>query len=643
MRSSNRLLIALLAFVLSCGPPPQQRASVVPTEADVALGATHDLLILSCADQLSLIDFVLPVAATAFFVGMGRLDAAIYLPEALAEASIPKCKPVKATVTDAAFSGDSFELEATGNPRAFKAHTRQEGSATFTAKVTVDKEIIEVSSSFRSWKVNRVVLAPVCETVDESLPGWIPAGGGAMFSRALFHDDKPLDGYGYFGVNDPRLTLNDDSGLVTGQITKDTGTFTLTSPDDPTFALTLTAYDAKAFDQLTLNRLTNEVVFVGARTEIQSVATIGGKVPCISGFPRTVQITTPTVCGFRDASGDPAKFVDQLNHPVDVEALAPGTCSLNVAMEGSALTAALSFPVFRSFETIELPEAAKQPAISMTDFWVQSDNEMFVVGWKDDLSGNLQSATLRRTSGQWGPLLTTNTPRHLQAVHGAAGSVFAVGNNGQGSMWTGTSWSAFDAGVAADLNDVWVRSATEAYAVGGSGTFVRYDGSEWSALDAGVTSDLRSVWGDSAGNVYAVGWNGVGKKWDGAEVTELFPAGMMDGGFHANDISGTGPDDLWVLSNTAALHLSGGTWTRPFEDSDSGTSFLQAQPMSGGFTYLLVYRNGQAYLDRYDGTRTVAIPVPGAARAITAVGNDVYVFNEAAVLKYRHDPTDVFP
>src|SRR4030042_147839 len=101
MRDSfaTSVLCAALAILLGasgCGlnilPDPEVMAAALPSEADVAVGATHDLLLAACQDHLTLMGLVAPVAVTAVFVGLGRLDAVFYLPGALVEAAVPSCK-----------------------------------------------------------------------------------------------------------------------------------------------------------------------------------------------------------------------------------------------------------------------------------------------------------------------------------------------------------------------------------------------------------------------------------------------------------------------------------------------------------------------------------------------------------------------
>jgi hypothetical protein len=142
VRPALHIAVALLVCSgCNCNliPDPQKRAASVPPSATVAVGATHDVLVIAGQDRVTLTRFVFPVAATALFVGLGRLDAAFYLPGALTKAAIPQCETVDFAVSGAKLDGSGFTLEATMNPNAFKAHATGEGEATFSAQVAFSR------------------------------------------------------------------------------------------------------------------------------------------------------------------------------------------------------------------------------------------------------------------------------------------------------------------------------------------------------------------------------------------------------------------------------------------------------------------------------------------------------------------------
>lgn len=649
-----RLVVAVVVSSLGsgCVCTGDSRAAALPQSANVALGASHDVLVVACQDRVTLLDFVFPVAATALFVGFGRLDAAFYLPDALVEAAVPQCKDTRYSVSGAKLEGAAFELEPTANDKAYKLHSRAEGESTFSAVAKVGNESIEVSTTLTALKPDRLELTLQCDTAwtgEEVLQGWVPVGGTVGFQQRLFRGTTPLTGYGLIGFSSPGLVVEQQHAAgVAVTVSAPRGPFTVTSPLDPAFSLQLTAYDATDVDRFVLERVTPELLFVGQKTQVRPIATIGGKVPCRSGGIRTLTIETPSVCRFLNPDGPTA--LSSRNYPVDVEALAPGPCRMSMVLPGSPLTASLELPVFRGFEATPLPEAATKPPYYLLDLHVEASEDLFLAGWKDEISGRTESATLRRLNGAWGTLQTARPPRHLQAIHGArgTGAIFAVGYSGSATRWDGAKWAQVDAGTAEDLNDVWVNGANDVYAAGEKGTLLHYDGAQWASLDAGVTADLRRLWGDGAGNLYVVGWSGTVKRYDGASFTDLLPGAAGDAGFNANFVTGSGPADVWVNTTSQALHWDGVSWQSHRFGSGGGNQIKQVWPVGDGYAYVLMQLGvggslPRAQVVRFDGTKSVVIPLPGDARAITGIGNEVFILSGKALLRYRHDPADVFP
>ncbi|MGH9273187.1 MAG: carboxypeptidase regulatory-like domain-containing protein [Acidimicrobiales bacterium] len=121
-------------------------------------------------------------------------------------------------------------------------------------------------------------------------------------------------------------------------------------------------------------------------------------------------------------------------------------------------------------------------------------------------------------------------------------------------------------GVAAD--DIW--------AVGGVGfparaLVLRYDGTAWTRVRAPGKVELHGVFATAADDVWAVG-GGVVIHWNGTSWTQVrIP---RDSGDQLEDVSATGPNDVWVAGKRAiasgehvtfapvVLHWDGVRWTR---------------------------------------------------------------------------------
>ncbi len=639
------LAAVLLLGILSCNqnllPDPESRAAVVPQEADVAVGATHDLLVAACQDKVTLTDLVLPIAATTIFVGLGRLDAIFYLPEAQVAAAIPECDPVEYGVSSAAVDRAAIDLESTGNPKAFKAHVRAEGETRFSAKVQVDGEELDVQSTLRGHVPNQVQFAPRCDSTFSAetakLENWLPAGGSVEFSHRLFRDQLPLSGYGLYAVDDPRLSIREcGRGALTVGLPAQRGDLSLSSRFDPSLSLSLHLYDRSDIDGLTVEA-PSEPFFVGHVLSVTVRASIGGKVPCVWAFPRTVTIETPDVCSF-DGRPDSSSLPMHRNGAMPLKAAAPGTCRVRVTLEGTSLSDVVELPVYRTFEHVPFNEEL-HPAIHLTDLWVSSANELFIVGWKDDVAGYLESVVFRRSNGAWDRMQQPFGAKVLRAVHGSRtdGAVFAVGNNGRVARRAGASWTVMDTGVDQTLYDVWVFSANDVYAVGDNGTFLHFDGSSWTSIPTGGTARFTSIWGASPNDLWLVGWGPVMLRYRNGTLESSLPA-EVPAAFNApNGISATALDDVWVVDNDSVLHSNGQSWTQYPLVQPTGSVLRSIWAVGDGSAYALGSSSSKSSARWLGPTRTAALPVEGAV-AITGLGTDVYVLSDKRLFHYVHDP-----
>lgn len=132
--------------------------------------------------------------------------------------------------------------------------------------------------------------------------------------------------------------------------------------------------------------------------------------------------------------------------------------------------------------------------------------------------------------------------------------VFAVGDGGVILRRTGGTWSVMTSGTTNNLRGVWAASASEAWAVGASGTILKWNGSTWSpAGGPTTTTTYEAVWGSSATDVWAVG---------GTRVDRYTGSGWTTYGRSATvllDVSGTGPNDVWITGEGAYIQRWNGT------------------------------------------------------------------------------------
>jgi hypothetical protein len=127
---------------------------------------------------------------------------------------------------------------------------------------------------------------------------------------------------------------------------------------------------------------------------------------------------------------------------------------------------------------------------------------------------------------------------------------------------------------------LWGSGPSDVY-TGGQQRLAHYDGTAWSPMlnDAGITQALH-IWGSGPADVYLDDGNAPVWHFDGASwkrVAELDGVAVVD-------ISGSGPDDVWVLDNylfrgqPRALHWDGATWSEIPVPSDDLYAFFVADP-----------------------------------------------------------------
>ncbi|MCP3163753.1 putative metal-binding motif-containing protein [Myxococcus qinghaiensis] len=152
-----------------------------------------------------------------------------------------------------------------------------------------------------------------------------------------------------------------------------------------------------------------------------------------------------------------------------------------------------------------------------------------------------------------------NNFHYVYDVHGAtADTVFLAGGPATDARIyrfdQNTGWWQTEAveDVAPDLDTlrgIWVANGRVAFAVGDSGTVLRWHLGQWTRLPFPNTHDLTSVIAFGAASAYATCASGHIYRYDGAAWQQIHSTG----GTRLNDITGTGPDDLWVVGNSGRI------------------------------------------------------------------------------------------
>lgn len=178
-------------------------------------------------------------------------------------------------------------------------------------------------------------------------------------------------------------------------------------------------------------------------------------------------------------------------------------------------------------------------------------------------------------SGQWcteqAPIAGTT---RLFAVHAVdPADVFAVGDGGTIVRRRQGAWSAMQSGTTEDLRGVWVAGSDDVWAVGENGAVRRWNGSTWSGVvpcpGCVTPPDFSGVWGASATDVWVLG-TGRAYHWNGAAWTFMARTGAL------NDVSGTGPSDVWISAESGYLGHYTGSWTTVMPPG-GGVSFFAVE------------------------------------------------------------------
>jgi hypothetical protein len=167
--------------------------------------------------------------------------------------------------------------------------------------------------------------------------------------------------------------------------------------------------------------------------------------------------------------------------------------------------------------------------------------------------------------GMNGPMVAFN----LTAIGGAeAGSFFTAGvtqpEDGSADVGVnrilrvqGTRHSALEPAQAVTMRGIFGRAPNDVWAVGGD-MALHWNGTTWQRRATGIQpgSDLYAVWAAAADNVYAVGQRVY--RWDGSMWAPI----ELPGTAYYFGVSGTGPNDVWIVGNSAARHWNGTEWQR---------------------------------------------------------------------------------
>jgi hypothetical protein len=221
--------------------------------------------------------------------------------------------------------------------------------------------------------------------------------------------------------------------------------------------------------------------------------------------------------------------------------------------------------------SISLPSGAKVLSV-----WPSGTNEAWLVASLALPIGPDKILHMQPAIYHWGGTAWAATaspldsmPDAVAAITWSSGPNDVWGSEGtqilhwNGSVWAATTLAAV--GPATGAGTLWGISPTDIWAVGvlaGEAAMWHFDGTTWTASSSTFSGEFIAVWGSCSADVWAVlrsDQNGAVPLWhfDGTAWSPFPIAGSVSPG---DQITGTGPDDVWMTSgtDTTLLHRTDG-------------------------------------------------------------------------------------
>lgn len=218
----------------------------------------------------------------------------------------------------------------------------------------------------------------------------------------------------------------------------------------------------------------------------------------------------------------------------------------------------------------------------------------------------------------WSARTRPATPAVVNGATALGSSILAVGLDGAGLLYDGTSWRPLTLGSAAQpLTAAWASSAGSAYVVGSGGAILRFDGTSVWSHSSGFAGTVSAMWGSSERDVWVFTLDGLGHHYDGTRWTDV---AMPSEGYSA---TGYGTSNLWVGASAGRLMNYDGTrWTiTPTRDAAAP---IRGIYIAGSDRVALVSSSAVQF---WDGARfTVTLMPTWLPRAVWGTGpNDIWV------------------
>ncbi len=282
---------------------------------------------------------------------------------------------------------------------------------------------------------------------------------------------------------------------------------------------------------------------------------------------------------------------------------------------------------------------------------------------------------VRRGGGVWQQDDSPVTADLRAVWMASADAGWAVGDGGVIVSWDGTAWQEEPSPTSQDLVALWGVAPDDVWAAGKAGAIAHRDASGWQSVKSPAGADWFAVWADAEGDVVLTGTDGftavrtggtrhemkhpfapvpIAALW-GASLDDLWAVGegfvlhydgndeyrwdvvatVMPKALTWRGICGTGPDDVYVVGQGAAIaHFDGANWrlvpVEPDPPPDEGsdpvpvTAKLYGCAARGEHVWAV---GEEGTVLELDGNRFVrgSNPVPVSLRRVLAVRDDFIV------------------
>lgn len=224
-----------------------------------------------------------------------------------------------------------------------------EGTAVLTVVADNGDETKPFTRSIIARAVDRVVVTPTLRELACPTPARFAVGMRTSLPIRIHGGDDQLHGHSFFPVDIVGATLDaarSTDELLEVQLAETPATVTLSSALDPTFALAIETFAPAAVEGITIGDVSGKW-FPLAPTRVPIDLMVGGQAVCGDALSRTVTIDTPQICKIYEDDGDGASDAKTAAgmSSVLLRAYQAGSCTITIALDGTALTATRTFTV----------------------------------------------------------------------------------------------------------------------------------------------------------------------------------------------------------------------------------------------------------------------------------------------------------